>query len=153
MNILKPPNLPSGGQILKIWTNGFWFLVTRQSLVTRSGPTLFYFAIIFVTIQYGLASVAKRPFCEVTFIFFRMRDSKACCVKTDKRFEAFRPLFSPVQQKAKKLPKKNRERTKRTFRHLDESLLNSDLSSRIYSMPLSIEGKSIISFAIRFKFC
>jgi hypothetical protein len=45
--MLKHPNLPSGGQVLKIWTNGFWFLVTRQSLVTRSDPTLFYFAIIF----------------------------------------------------------------------------------------------------------
>jgi hypothetical protein len=44
---LRPPNLPSGGQILKIWTNGSWFLVTRRSLVTRSDPTLFYFAIIF----------------------------------------------------------------------------------------------------------
>ena len=45
--MLKHPNLPSGGQILKIWTNGFWFLVTRQSLVTRNDPALFYFAIIF----------------------------------------------------------------------------------------------------------
>jgi hypothetical protein len=35
-----------------------------------------------------------------------MRASKAFCVKTGKGFEAFRPLFSPVQQKAKKLPKK-----------------------------------------------
>jgi hypothetical protein len=35
-----------------------------------------------------------------------MRASKAFCVKTGKWFEAFRPLFSPVQQKAKKLPKK-----------------------------------------------
>jgi hypothetical protein len=35
-----------------------------------------------------------------------MRDSKASCAKTGKQFEAFRPLFSPVQQKAKKLPKK-----------------------------------------------
>jgi hypothetical protein len=78
-----------------------------------------------VTIQYGLALVAKRPFCDVTLPFFRMRDSKASCVKTGKRFEAFRPLFSPVQQKAKTLPEKNRERTKRAFRHLDESLLNS----------------------------
>jgi hypothetical protein len=50
--------------------------------------------------------MAKRPFCEGTFIFFRMRDSKAFRAKTGKRFEAFRPLFSPVQQKAKKLPKK-----------------------------------------------
>jgi hypothetical protein len=54
-----------------------------------------------------------------------MRDPEAFCAKTGKRSEAFRPLFSPVQQKAKKLPKKNRERTKRAFRHLDESLLNS----------------------------
>jgi hypothetical protein len=59
-----------------------------------------------VTIQYGLALMAKRPFCEVTFTFFRTRDSKAFCAKTGKRFEAFRPLFSPVQQKTKKLPKK-----------------------------------------------
>jgi hypothetical protein len=54
-----------------------------------------------------------------------MRASKAFCAKTGKRFEAFRPLFSPVQQKAKKFPKKNRERTKRAFHHLDESVLNS----------------------------
>ena len=59
-----------------------------------------------LTIQYGLVLVAKRPFCEVTFIFFRVRDSKALCAKTGKRFEALGPLFSPVQQKAKKLPKK-----------------------------------------------
>jgi hypothetical protein len=35
-----------------------------------------------------------------------MSDSKAFCAKTGKLSEAFRPLFSPVQQKAKKLPKK-----------------------------------------------
>jgi hypothetical protein len=35
-----------------------------------------------------------------------MRGSKAFCVKTGKLSEAFRPLFLPVQQKAKKLPKK-----------------------------------------------
>jgi hypothetical protein len=35
-----------------------------------------------------------------------MRASKAFYVKTGKRLEAFRPLFSPVQQKVKKLPKK-----------------------------------------------
>jgi hypothetical protein len=43
---------------------------------------------------------------KATFTFFRMRDSKAFCAKTGKRFEAFRPLFLPVQQKAKNLPKK-----------------------------------------------
>jgi hypothetical protein len=59
-----------------------------------------------VTIQYGLVLVAKRPFHEVTFIFFRMSASKAFCVKTGKRFEALRPKFLPVQQKAKNLPKK-----------------------------------------------
>jgi hypothetical protein len=57
-------------------------------------------------IQYGLVLMAKMPFCEVTLPFFRMRASKAFCAKTDERFEALRPLFSPVQQKAKKLPKK-----------------------------------------------
>jgi hypothetical protein len=35
-----------------------------------------------------------------------MRDSKAFCAKTGKRLEAFGPLFSPVQQKVKKLLKK-----------------------------------------------
>jgi hypothetical protein len=45
--MLNHHNLPSGGQILKIWTNGFWGLVTMLCLVTRSDPTLFYFAIIF----------------------------------------------------------------------------------------------------------
>ena len=69
-------------------------------------PINMFIPIPFVTIQYGLALVAKKPFCEVTFTFFRTRDSKAFCAKTGKRFEAFRPLFSPVQQKAKKLPKK-----------------------------------------------
>jgi hypothetical protein len=73
-----------------------------------------------VTIQHDLVLVAKRPFCDVTLPFFRMRDSKAFCAKTGKRFEAFRPLFLPVQQKAKKLPKKNTERTKQAFGHLDE---------------------------------
>jgi hypothetical protein len=57
-------------------------------------------------IQYGLVLMAKMPFCEVTLPFFRMRASKAFRAKTGKRFEAFRPLFSPVQQKAEKLPKK-----------------------------------------------
>jgi hypothetical protein len=52
--------------------------------------------------------------CEVTFIFFWMRDSKASCAKTGKRFEAFRPSF------CQEAPEKNRERTKRAFRHLDE---------------------------------
>jgi hypothetical protein len=46
-----------------------------------------------VTIQYGLVLKAKRPFCEVALPFFRMRDSKAICAKTGKRFEAFRPSF------------------------------------------------------------
>jgi hypothetical protein len=59
-----------------------------------------------VTIQYGLVLVAKRPFCDVTFTFFSDERLEGFCLKTGERFEALGPLFSPVQQTAKKLPKK-----------------------------------------------
>jgi hypothetical protein len=45
--------------------------------------------------------------------------------KTGELFGALGPLFSPVQQKAKKIPKKSASRTKRTFHHHDESVVNS----------------------------
>jgi hypothetical protein len=46
-----------------------------------------------------------------------MRDSTAFSIKTGKRFEAFVFASSAKSQEA---PEKNRERTKRAFRHLDE---------------------------------
>jgi hypothetical protein len=67
--------------------------------------------------------VAKRPFCEVTFTFFRMRDSKAFRAKLA---NGLRPLGRVLDSSAKsqEAPEKNWERTKRAFRHLDESPLN-----------------------------
>ena len=75
-----------------------------MSLTRKSGKKRVFVQAL--PIQYGLVLVAKRPFCEVTLPFFRMRASKAFCAQTGERFEALGPLFLPLQQKAKKLPKK-----------------------------------------------
>jgi hypothetical protein len=57
-------------------------------------------------------------------------------------------LFSPVQQKAKEAPEKNRERTKRAFRHLDESLLNSYIPFCIQTATCVGGGLSASTYSI-----
>ncbi len=85
--------------------------------------------------------MAKKPSCEVTFTFFRMRDLKAFCAKTGKLSEAFRPSFCQFSKKAKKLPKKIGNEQNGLF----AILMNS---CRIVTLKFDKPHASVIGFKI-----